>query len=550
MARVKVYFRAALDVQNESLDVSTEYIPHNPFNAYDDVPVGVAEAERPPVRVEPVVEAALPTTTGPSRGGTWWDAFWTDRNCRRTNSLLISLIVHACGLIALAMAMHFVTQRQPPPEVIVYQFDRAPTLQELSEVDVPEVEFDGAATALTFDSPRMLHVPEALDIPSPVAGQNASAPQLELLPQAPNAIPLQDLFLTNRLAAGGGFEGRESEARARLLAERGGTPESEDAVARALAWLAAHQRADGSWRFDIHDGPCDGRCQNPGTIGSTTGATGLALLPFLGAGHTHSSGAYQDVVARGVYYLSSRMLKTPHGGDLQEGTMYAQGIATLALCEVYAMTRDPALREPAQQAVDFICYAQHKKGGWRYFPGQPGDTTVFGWQLMALKSARLAGLFVPSPVIELAKEYLDSVQVEAGAYYGYQLPRKEATPTAVGVLSRMYLGWPRNHDPLITGVHYLSDAGPSRRDMYFNYYATQVLAHYGGPRWESWNEQLRETLIKTQSTRGHENGSWYFHDRHAIAGGRLYTTAVCAMILEVYYRHMPLYGLTVVDEGF
>ena len=123
----------------------------------------------------------------------------------------------------------------------------------------------------------------------------------------------------------------------------GGTPESQDAVEMSLAWLAAHQWQDGGWRLDLTDGPCDGQCRNSGKVATSTGATGLALLPFLGAGHTHLSGDYRDVVHNGLYYLKKRMIKTPHGADLQEGTMYAQGIATIALCEAYAMTQDAVL---------------------------------------------------------------------------------------------------------------------------------------------------------------------------------------------------------------
>jgi hypothetical protein len=330
----------------------------------------------------------------------------------------------------------------------------------------------------------------------------------------------------------------------------GGTPESENAVELGLQWLAAHQREDGSWRFDLTDAPCAGRCRHPGTVATTTGATSLALLPFLGAGYTTEQGPYQDVVNKGLYYLTSRMLLTPQGGDLQEGTMYAQGLSAIVLCEAYAMTGDRNLRAPAQQAIDFICNAQHEQGGWRYYPGQPGDTTVFGWQIMALKSARLANLEVPSPVIENAMRYLDRVQTQNGAAYGYQKPDKDASPTAIGLLARMYYGWHRDDPRLARGVGYLVATGPSPTDVYFNYYGSQVLHHYQGSDWERWNERLREHLIATQEKEGHERGSWYFPDRHGSIAGRLYTTAMGVMTLEVYYRHMPLYGDPAVEVGF
>ncbi|MCY2991977.1 MAG: hypothetical protein NTY19_29475, partial [Planctomycetota bacterium] len=152
-----------------------------------------------------------------------------------------------------------------------------------------------------------------------------------------------------KAATGGGLEGRGKAARAGLVKGRGGSSESEDAVERGLAWLAAHQRADGSWRFNHQEGPCRGLCADPGTAGSTTAATGLALLTFLGAGETEQESPYKAVVEKGLYYLTNCLKLTPHGGDLQEGTMYGQGIAAIALCEAYAMTGDESLQFPAQK---------------------------------------------------------------------------------------------------------------------------------------------------------------------------------------------------------
>ncbi len=350
--------------------------------------------------------------------------------------------------------------------------------------------------------------------------------------------------------SGGGFQGRVGDLKSQLLDDGGGTRESEGAVALGLAWLAAHQWQDGGWRLRLSGGPCNDQCRNPGGLETTTGATGLALLPFLGAGHTHLSGEYRDVVNNGLYYLKNHMIMTPHGADLQEGTMYAQGIATIALCEAYAMTQDPDLRVPAQRAVDFICYAQHSGGGWRYYPQSPGDTTVFGWQMMALKSASLAGLDVPSPVITLGEKFLDSVQSGGGACYGYMERGNKPGPTAVGLLIRMYTGWHRDDDRLRRGVEFLVKQGVSPRDVYFDYYATQVLHHVDGPDWPAWNEKMRDYLIGTQATSGHERGSWFFSDQHNVQGGRLYTTAMCTMILEVYYRHMPLYKERTVGDDW
>jgi hypothetical protein len=344
--------------------------------------------------------------------------------------------------------------------------------------------------------------------------------------------------------AGGGFEGREPAYRARLVASEGGTRESEQAVVRGLHWLELHQRPDGSWRFNHDNELCKGQCGNPGSFASTTAATGLALLPLLGTGSTHMHGDYRKSVQRGIYYLCDRMLLTPDGGDLQEGSMYSQGLATIALCEAYGMSQDPSLRPFAQSAVDFIIHAQDQRGGgWRYTPGQPGDTTVLGWQLMALKSAQLAGLRVPTHSIFLVEKFLDSVEADSGAMYGYQTPEKtKPTCASIGLLSRMYTGWPRTRPALIRGVGYLEKMGPHATDMYFNYYATQAMHHFGGSPWLRWNQVMREKLVAAQSAQGHEAGSWFFPDEHSKIGGRLYSTCMAIMCLEVYYRYLPIYG--------
>jgi hypothetical protein len=145
-----------------------------------------------------------------------------------------------------------------------------------------------------------------------------------------------------------------------------------------------------------------------------------------------------------------------------------------------------------------------------------------------------------------AGSFLDFVSVNDGAYYGYTEPTgsiagREAT-TAVGLLCRMYLGVPKDHPGLMEGIKFLSQKGPSTSNLYYSYYATQVLRHHGGPQWETWNKKMRDELIKLQAVEGHASGSWYTTGPHSGAGGRLYATSLATMILEVYYRHMPLYS--------
>ena len=126
--------------------------------------------------------------------------------------------------------------------------------------------------------------------------------------------------------------------------------------------------------------------------------------------------------------------------------MYAQGLATIALCEAYAMTQDPALKDLAQGAIDFIVYAQDKQGGgWRYTPGEPGDTTVTGWQLMALKSGQMARLTIPSPTHRPgARSFSTACNPTAAPNTATSIRSAASSTTAIGLLCRMYTGWGRD----------------------------------------------------------------------------------------------------------
>jgi hypothetical protein len=355
---------------------------------------------------------------------------------------------------------------------------------------------------------------------------------------------------------GDNTSGRSAGARGALVKQFGGNSASEAAVAAGLAWLARHQLADGSWSFDHAEGPdCNGQCTQPGTMKECRiAATALALLSFLGAGHSTQQGDYRPQVSRGLEALVTRGQVTTQGaldlrGDLADdhrhAAMYSQGLATLALCEAYAMTKDEKLKSSALSAVAFIVAAQDPiDGGWRYELRQAGDTSVVGWQVMALKSAQNAGLDVPAKAFRGAERFLNTVQSDGGSRYGYPDAKDvRIATTAAGLLCRMYLGWTRRDGGLKRGVIYLDRTKPARNDMYYNYYATQVLHHWGGDEWTRWNDVLRDQLVATQHgpDRGHMAGSWDIADPHGSSGGRHYMTCLCVMTLEVYYRHLPLY---------
>ena len=474
---------------------------------------------------------------------------------RSMPSWLASAVLHAAAVLMLSLWVF-----SPPRDAGLGTLQANIATEDLQSLDLDINELSMVGGELLMPSQTLTPLTASNSNPN---GSLVDIPNLAHSSEIARPYQLGPTFesIGQPLASrGGGISGRGPQNRRGLALSGGGTEASESAVELGLAWLAAHQFADGGWRFDLESCPqCHGACRNSGFIQSTTASTGLAVLCFLGAGYTQHEGPYQETVSKGLYYLVDKMLLTSFGGDLRDqslisqkddgillvqksGDMYSQAIATLAICEAYAMTRDKNLAGPAQEAVNFIVYAQHEKGGWRYNPGEPGDTSVTGWQITALKSALLGKLEVPREVWYRASEFLDGVQDERGATYGYQEPStKRRSMSVVGLFSRMMLGWPRDYSPMLKGMARIAEQAPHQNDMYFNYYASQALHHLGGPGWKRWNPRMREYLVKSQATTGHETGSWYFEEVWSKRGGRIYTTTLAILTLEVYYRYMPMY---------
>jgi hypothetical protein len=341
---------------------------------------------------------------------------------------------------------------------------------------------------------------------------------------------------------------RQKEIRQRSVELYGGTKASEAAVERGLAWLAAHQNATGSWSLHNFHANCKHpRCTNAGTVTSDPAGTGMVLLPFLGAGNTHQSGKHKQTVGRAFQWLVGQQRPDgswPAPGDARP--MYGHGMASIALCEAYGMTQDAKLRGPAQKALDYIVKAQHAPtGGWRYTPNQPADTSVVGWQLMALKSGEMAGLTVPAKTFDGVKRWLASVEANrpVGGLFGYQSANPTPAMTAQGLLCLQYLGERRTGQRMQAGTEFLLKHLPrvGAETSYYWYHANQVMYHMQGKHWKSWNDKLRDLLVSTQATQGGLAGSWKPTDQREMPGGRLYGTALRLLMLEVYYRHLPLY---------
>jgi hypothetical protein len=474
-------------------------------------------------------------------------------------STYASLLAHVLILLGLALLL-IPSLEKPRPRPLVIAMADAESIDVVAGAAAGgEVGTEQIMVPLTTEPVPPLDDATAVDPPVvPIADPMIIVPDAPEADQRPRTEPIHAIAASlapqprpGSIATGRSpFEGRRGPTRGKGLLERGGSAASENAVERGLAWLARHQATDGSWRFDLSGCRCDGGCRDPGTVASTTASTGIALLPFLGAGHTHVDGAYRETVTRGIYYLMSRMQPTPRGGDLGEGTMYGHGVATLALAEAFGMTHDEALMKYVRDAVRFIETSQDLHGGgWRYLPGQPGDTTVTAWQLTAVKSAGIAGIAISSPTIDGVVRFLDRVQVRRGEAYGYQAPQPRPCTSAIGLLCRLYTAWPEEAT-IDRGLATLAKGGPDPDAIYLNFYLSQALLQRDHPLWQRWNARNRDQLVARQAARGHEAGSWFLADQDTAPGGRLAHTALAVLTLEVYYRLLPIYSPEAVAGGW
>ena len=328
---------------------------------------------------------------------------------------------------------------------------------------------------------------------------------------------------------------------------RGGRPPgTDDAVARALRWLARHQEPDGHWDARRFSG------QN-----TDAGVSGLAVLAFLGAGYDefHRS-EYRDTMKRGVTWLISK--QDPDGAigrGYAGGLGYHHSIAGLALAEACGMGRRERTREAAQRAVDYSTKVhQVSNSGWRYSAREPADTSVTGWFVMQLKSAIMAELDVDTNAFHGAAIFLDTCTDQEGHYPGrtsYQ-PDRNPSPamTAVGLVSRVFMGWSRT-DRLVRGAVQHIVQNPARwegdaqtgADFYYWYYAMLGLFQVGGQEWQAWGAPACELLVGKQRRGDPEiDGSWDPVGRWCGRGGRVYSTAMNALSLEVFWRYPSVFG--------
>ncbi len=473
---------------------------------------------------------------------------------RSSKPAAISLVLTGLALFILALRQMEFFEDVPTPPIIASISSSVEPVEESIPIEPPAEETGEQLEQPTEEmieepEPEPEPVPEPVPEPEPIP---EPMPEVEMadasLPETPDGTAPSSPAPTTDAGA---VDNRSEAGRKVLLEKFGGSAASESAVGFALEWLAARQRGNGSWDF-IDVGPCT----HKGSVNNPIGGTAYALLPFLAAGQTHKAGQYQKQVQAGLAFLTSIGVVAPAGYDLRgvvnkadddtdpNYAYYVHGAATLALCEAYGMTKDRKLKQAAEGAVSFLIKSQDPRGGgWRYNPQQGGSTSATAIQVMALKAAEKAGIKIPDATWKGISFYLDSVAVDGAGRYGYEVEKKTyaMSVTSMALLSRMYLGWGRDDGDMRAGIA-LIDKSTSTENFYTNYFATQVIKNWGGSEWDRWNGRMRDDLIARQETDGPGKGSWTPRDRadYSLSGGRLLTTCLATLTLEVYYRNKPL----------
>lgn len=306
------------------------------------------------------------------------------------------------------------------------------------------------------------------------------------------------------------------------------SPRTEEAIHRGLDYLAAHQTPAGCFRGDMYR--------------RNVAVVSLAGLAFMANGSTPGRGGYGKRINRAVTYVLEHAQESGYvyaSEGASHGPMYGHGFATLLLAEVYGMWPDSEVRNKLVKAVRLIVDTQNREGGWRYQPERnEADISVTICQVMALRAARNAGVFVPNDTIDQCTEYVKQCQNADGGF-AYMLPGGESkfARTAAGIVA-LYSAGIYQGDEIRSGLAYLAQHRPTPETanlvdnfFYGHYYAVQAMWHAGGDYWRKWYPEIRDALLAQQK----QDGSWF--DQICPE----YGTAMACLVLQMPNNYLPIF---------
>jgi hypothetical protein len=503
---------------------------------------------------------------------------------RQSPWYIISLVLHVLVLVGLSLLP--TDDKAPPPDPQA-QINMAAEKLEEEVPETPEETKEVRPDEVVSKEPviKDTEIAEKVETDNDLPFEESLGD--EGLSDAPFRGPANNSSIGVGGGGGGAFGGRGGNRD--TSGGGGGRKRTNDAVEHALRWLMAHQSPDGGWEAAGFDKWCDGkpaeegkRPEGLGKVPYDPGVTGLALCAFLGAGYTNRGNhEFAGTVSKGLRYLKN--IQDPEGcfgPRANQHYIYNHATAALAMVEAYGMTESPVFRGPAQKALDFIALARNPYLAWRYGvkPGND-DMSVTGWMMMALKSAKLINddakargketpLLIDEEAFDGIKAWVEKMTDPDSGRAGYmergggparphelidRFPaNKSESMTAAAVLARIFIGEdPRKSEMVKKGAALMAALPPKWApeegtiDMYYWYYATLAMYQVGGQQWEKWNSALQSDVVDKQRLDGEYclyKGSWDPIDPWGSDGGRVYSTAVLAMCLEVYYRYDKVFG--------
>jgi hypothetical protein len=415
----------------------------------------------------------------------------------------------------------FEEEDKPEPEVVENKIE----VEAEVEVDTPVITTQDVEISDTFETADEMDNDNALGDPD-----NMSDLDSEFV----GTPALMGIGATGGKGGGGRFGFRDGGGRRNKVRIGGGSKKTESSVDMALRWLAAHQESDGRWDCKKYGGGHHG--------GDDVAVTSMALLAFLGAGNSSRFGRYRRNVRSGVEWLIQQQGANGCIGQHR----YTGGLSTMAIAEAYGMSQSSELRDAAQKAVDWAVKSQNTNGSWDYGPNSArSDLSVAGWWIMGLKSAKVAGLGVPTEVMDKALSFVDSWTTDTGKAGYTQAGSGSIRMTAVSLTCQQFLGHERNHPKVIACAEATIKNLPNGQtpDFYLTYYQALGLFQTGikSDYWKAFNDPMKVSLLSTQVTEGtyeQNKGSWnHDGDKYGGSWGRVGQTALGALMLEVYYRY-------------
>lgn len=479
---------------------------------------------------------------------------------RATPWWLASATGHVVALLVLSLLLD--GGGGPPPEA------RGITIGEVAErppEPEPDIKPDIEPTK-PITEPEEVPVTELTEIRSDVEVETDAEPESSRIGdsrfdgEGPFDGPGRNGDIGVGPGGGGDHFGRQAR---RINLRQTGDGRTESATDAGLEWLRRHQSTSGAWDGDGFEAQCkDGKCGGAGGPLYDPGLTGLALLAFLGTGETHKGGKYQATVRSGLKWLKTiQDAEGCYGPRTSSHFTYNHAIASMAVVEAYGMTQSPLFRSSAQRGLDFIKECRNPYLAWRYgVKPQDNDTSVTGWMVMALKAGVMSGLEVDPDGFDGARTWIDKATEPEYGRTGYtargngpsraqelmdRFPAdKSESLTAVGVLTRIYCGAKEGDDMVAKGADLCMKSLPTwdeaagSCDFYYWYYGTLAMWQVGGPRWKRWEAAMKPSLVDHQRLVVGEcrHGSWDPVDPWGPDGGRVYSTAINTLSLEVYYR--------------